>query len=132
MAIEDNLVALGGGSAVITAVLTAAFYVLRKMMRMIATDNVGITQSETQVITLTNLRDEVLRLSESVKENNKRISVLEKKDMHMRRKMMEAQVSLLSVEVSLNDCQPCDNLIVIKDRITAVRNKLNEEDENDG
>ena len=120
---QEQFTNLGGYAVGSTALMSFIFYMIRKMARGWSSDSLANTQDNVQKQTITTLHDELIRLDILVKDMQTDMQSAHLKLGKMKKVMLEAQVSLIEVEVKLANCQ-CDRAEDIRKDLAAVRNKL--------
>ena len=120
---QDQIVKLGEYTLGGTGFVSLLFFMIRKMIRGWSTDSLANTQESMQKQTLTSLHDEILRLDGLVKGMQSEMTTFHLKLGQMKKVMLEAQVSLIEVEIKLAICD-CDRVGDIRSDLAKVRNKL--------
>lgn len=94
--------------------------VIRKQLRGLSSDSVGIRQDSAQKDTLGQMRDEIARLETLVMRMGRRMSAMEERVASSSQALLEAQMMLIDVERETLGCETdCANSL-------KVRVKLNE------
>jgi uncharacterized coiled-coil protein SlyX len=108
-----------------TGVIALIVAIIRKTVRSISSDSVGVKQDTAQKDTLDQMNSEIARLESLVMRMGSRMSAMEERLAEACRALLKAQMTLIEVERETLGCdRACDNSMNVRVKLNEAQDLL--------